>query len=567
MSTTLEGVEADLAEAQHALVQAQDALIAALERRVPAAEIALLETNIDLAARFRDDLQGTKEFIVEQERQRMVRDSKPMTAILYISKWADDFSPSDIPHLVFQSNAKNEVYGITGILYVLRRWFASYVEGDADAVDALIKRLQRDTRHTHFQVLQRRENLDPKQRKYPKSGLIVKHLDAAQDERQANPEATMLLHLTQHMALCDFVPTLGWEMRSINEQLDAVAGAGAAASQGVLATSGSGLMSAAKIRAQQEAELDALQARVSSANRFVLSVTSYGPLWDLPSLEQIELLERVHDIARAVIEAPSKFCRGTVTGAHNEALLCVLEGDAGECINRAVKLFDAIREDSALCFTYCPVVAIHYGKVDVVMNGVCGIVGPTLRYLRLLSTVAIQEGVPVIASHAAADEAQRQNVASLGFYMFDAIPDETFVPEVTAKLRWRGMLDDQRARQQHQIATHIEGPGPIDEVAVRRGVRPVRQPTSDDFVGKPVKGLITVEELREMFVALHPDAADDTIGVDAFNAMYYGQDSLGVDERVSEMADLLKRYACHGSGDADRVTFEQFCLIMYRRER
>ena len=85
MSTTLPHVRADLESAERDLTEAQEALIEALgSRRVRTDAMQELEAAVEEATRRRDDLQSTRDFIINRERERGESSEGKFESVLYL---------------------------------------------------------------------------------------------------------------------------------------------------------------------------------------------------------------------------------------------------------------------------------------------------------------------------------------------------------------------------------------------------------------------------------------------------------------------------------------------------
>lgn len=76
-----------------------------------------------------------------------------MLRIVYTSVQAVPFGPEDLESLLARASVLNESVGVTGILLVSQREFLQCIEGPAEAVRQVYRRIQADPRHTDLQIL------------------------------------------------------------------------------------------------------------------------------------------------------------------------------------------------------------------------------------------------------------------------------------------------------------------------------------------------------------------------------------------------------------------------------
>ncbi len=76
-----------------------------------------------------------------------------MKCLVYASFACIDFSENDLAQLATDAAARNAESGVTGYLYFDNGRFMQYIEGEAWAIDLLIGRIERDTRHTIKRVV------------------------------------------------------------------------------------------------------------------------------------------------------------------------------------------------------------------------------------------------------------------------------------------------------------------------------------------------------------------------------------------------------------------------------
>jgi hypothetical protein len=76
-----------------------------------------------------------------------------ITQLAYISSAAPGLGKADIEGMVEQSRAHNRKHGITGYLQCHDGYFFQVLEGQADAINALLRGLAVDQRHSDLRVL------------------------------------------------------------------------------------------------------------------------------------------------------------------------------------------------------------------------------------------------------------------------------------------------------------------------------------------------------------------------------------------------------------------------------
>ena len=97
-----------------------------------------------------------------------------MFTLIYASRDDFGFDGADLAELCAKSARKNEELSITGYLYYRHGQFFQYLEGEQDAVVALMGQIRRDARHTIFSELQD-ETLQ--QRRFPDWSMRYIHPD------------------------------------------------------------------------------------------------------------------------------------------------------------------------------------------------------------------------------------------------------------------------------------------------------------------------------------------------------------------------------------------------------
>jgi hypothetical protein len=72
---------------------------------------------------------------------------------IYSSAAAGSFQEHEIPGLLERIRKANESIGVTGMLLYIEGSFFQVLEGDPVIIDALIGKIQSDTRHGHFTLI------------------------------------------------------------------------------------------------------------------------------------------------------------------------------------------------------------------------------------------------------------------------------------------------------------------------------------------------------------------------------------------------------------------------------
>lgn len=125
-----------------------------------------------------------------------------MKSLLYVSRshLAPGETQSEVNKIVATARSRNEPAGITGALIFTQTHFAQYLEGPADAVDALMEKLRQDPRHTDVQIvrtLQRtRRHFSDWSMAYGGSSIYVANLvRSALEDGQDGSHANKLIRL------------------------------------------------------------------------------------------------------------------------------------------------------------------------------------------------------------------------------------------------------------------------------------------------------------------------------------------------------------------------------------
>ncbi|MFA9284813.1 MULTISPECIES: BLUF domain-containing protein [unclassified Comamonas] len=79
---------------------------------------------------------------------------------LYSSRLAPDCDPTEVGAIVKVAREFNALHGITGILVFDGERFTQYIEGPGSEIDALVRNLVRDRRHTDFLQLNAGSSLE-----------------------------------------------------------------------------------------------------------------------------------------------------------------------------------------------------------------------------------------------------------------------------------------------------------------------------------------------------------------------------------------------------------------------
>lgn len=87
-----------------------------------------------------------------------------MKAIIYISDASVEFDASSLQTLAENAAIHNSNEGITGYLWLKKKQFVQYIEGEAQALNALMLRIEADKRH---KVLYKVEEATLKRQRFP----------------------------------------------------------------------------------------------------------------------------------------------------------------------------------------------------------------------------------------------------------------------------------------------------------------------------------------------------------------------------------------------------------------
>lgn len=112
-----------------------------------------------------------------------------MIQVIYTSSAARDLASGEVFRIVTKSATNNGRDGLSGFLVYFNDRFFQVLEGEADAVDRLMARLEADPRHRSISVVERREVATPS---FP--SWRMKRLFAA-------PQTSVLDQIDPHLAL------------------------------------------------------------------------------------------------------------------------------------------------------------------------------------------------------------------------------------------------------------------------------------------------------------------------------------------------------------------------------
>lgn len=88
----------------------------------------------------------------------------PLKLLTYTSHASLDLTASDLEDIHRTARENNALEGITGLLVFNGTHFLQFIEGDADAIDSLVERLRRDSRHNGLEI---HEEGTPAERSFP----------------------------------------------------------------------------------------------------------------------------------------------------------------------------------------------------------------------------------------------------------------------------------------------------------------------------------------------------------------------------------------------------------------
>ncbi|CUG78496.1 Hypothetical protein, putative [Bodo saltans] len=558
MTSTLVGIDEDLYLANQTLAELQDRVIVAYEAQ-DLTEGRQLEEALAIATQKRDSLMDTKSYIVNKERLQDC--AGRLSTVLYLSQFGDTFSAENVSSIVAHANAKNELSGVTGVLYVLRGWFASYLEGSADAIDKLVRRLKVDPRHQRFRIIQRTTDVPNVIRRFPNNGLLLKRLETPQTVSQQNPEATMLYELSTHLKLESYVPILSAVTR--------------------------GRLTASSYQPPTE-DPAVVAARPVTLTRYLLLVQplKQGPYYTLNSMtkspvDHAALIESVFTKVRHVVEQTNNsLCQGAILSAGHaaDAITCCFHTELPiEAVQRATMLFRALC-DSTETEMYCPVMALHVAELEYSMDRGVRATGPALRLLRQHVDLAMQHHKGIVLSEAVFNALQDgENYTSFITTEFaPRRPVDVYLATTMQSFSWDAELEKRAKlaaalRQQNASRSSGSGhPAPGDASShitpaarYRQSRKEAHQPTSEEANQKPIPGLSRAEDLRELFTSLGIVPNTDYIERSSLDAWLHTQENAGVPVYNVEVDRVLQQFA-DGPG-SEFCSFDQFCMIVYQR--
>lgn len=145
-----------------------------------------------------------------------------MKGLVYTSKALAPFTASDLELLAADAASRNTLAGITGYLYFDKGRFMQYIEGDAEAIDALMERIRRDQRHA---VQREVADNELKERRFPtwhmywvKQGALVQirleHLLYDFMQMKTSPPSNFDFLIPQVWSLVDKITELQTKYRS-----------------------------------------------------------------------------------------------------------------------------------------------------------------------------------------------------------------------------------------------------------------------------------------------------------------------------------------------------------------
>jgi hypothetical protein len=120
--------------------------------------------------------------------------------LVYLSTAARDFSATDLDEILAASRRNNNALAITGLLIVKDHQFIQVLEGEAEAVQTLFKRISEDPRHRDVSLVSW-EYIN--ERSFPQWSMGFKHgdeLSGAIREKLVDFEQTEVTSLCQNSA-------------------------------------------------------------------------------------------------------------------------------------------------------------------------------------------------------------------------------------------------------------------------------------------------------------------------------------------------------------------------------
>jgi hypothetical protein len=566
MSTTLPHVKEDLAEAEAQLATAQEVLIEALASRShKTSELGALEAAVAEATHKRNDLRTTRDFIIQRERERGDAATGQFQSVLYISQRVPSVTMEDVAALTGNAQAKNEGCGVTGVLYVFREWFASYLEGSPRELDKLIKKIAVDNRHRLFRIVARDIYGGTGKRLFPRDSLKVKWcIDGA--VQGGEPWTAVMRYMETQLDFTHFEP---------QEPIIA---------RGVGARSGRWFL-----------------LKVMPSARYKDHLARF----DRDPAEVIKSLSAVRGAVRSVID---RMPGASTMTPHSDGITCAVPASVSSdaVVMMTLQLREAIVAVEPAYFPHIAVL-LTTDPADAVCNvdGLTNAVGPALRRLRILTSVGSQEDRPVVLDTlAAAEMLDKSLCVSLGWFEFDGAPTEVHIPSAfgaaSPLATWGAFIDHQlrgriKAGKKRASVTGGSSVGRMsystntlggersgmysaNEAALQRSgsqmlvpktVDPDSIMTAERYCHLPVAGAITEAEIRAEYIKAGPRPSDDTIAVASLQKALYDIDFMGAPPPVHELRQTLKDLGAPMGGEEanpedERVTFDQFAVLWCR---
>jgi hypothetical protein len=124
--------------------------------------------------------------------------SPGLLRLVYTSRASDRCDQNELAHIMATARACNPQVGITGQLLYEQGLFAQWIEGPADAVEALWRKLQRDPRHHRIQLV---SAYAIERRSFPQWSMAIA---SAQGERVSHVQGFVDESIAQLPAILDF---------------------------------------------------------------------------------------------------------------------------------------------------------------------------------------------------------------------------------------------------------------------------------------------------------------------------------------------------------------------------
>ena len=131
-----------------------------------------------------------------------------LKTLTYTSRARFDLAAEDLAAIQHEARNLNALDGITGLLVFDGSRFLQIIEGAEDAIDTLVGRLRRDTRHSAFEI---RDSQFVERRSFPDWSMELVHvsagflqarpeLDTILPEQVAPPVRALILRMTDTLA-------------------------------------------------------------------------------------------------------------------------------------------------------------------------------------------------------------------------------------------------------------------------------------------------------------------------------------------------------------------------------